>query len=83
MRDLDCRTRYFNSHYVPPDDPIHLLWLDDYTESIADSPHLFDLVSFENVWALHGQSRIQSSAKCSCVGSSQLRPLLGGSDSFC
>ena len=48
VKDLRCRTRLFSSRYVPPEDPTHPPWFDTYIESIADAPHLFDLISFEN-----------------------------------
>jgi hypothetical protein len=51
-------------NHVTPSFP---LWLDNYLTSIADAPHLFDLISFENAWACHIQQITQSSASCSCV----------------
>jgi hypothetical protein len=71
VKALRCTTRYFHSsYYPPPNDRTHPPWLDTYTKSIEDAPHLFDLISFENAWALHLQSKAQSSATCSCVGMS-------------
>ena len=49
---------YLDSYTFP-------LWLDDYFGSIADSPHLFDIISFENARARHFQNKTYSS--CSCV----------------
>ena len=41
---------------------------------MADAPHLYDLISFENAWALHMQSKTPSYTTYSYVGmSSQLR----------
>ena len=40
-------------------------WLGDYINSIAEAPHIFDPVEFENTWARHIQDNI--SAKCSCA----------------
>ena len=72
VKGLRCNTRYFNSSYSS-NDRTHPPWLDDYIRSIADAPHLFDLIAFENAWALHLQSKTKWSASCSCVGiSSQI-----------
>jgi hypothetical protein len=51
-------------------------WLDNYIESIAESPHLFDLIEFENAWAHHlRENEASYSTTCLCVQtlSSQLR----------
>ncbi|KAN0137921.1 hypothetical protein V8E53_004405 [Lactarius tabidus] len=52
-----------------------LQWLDKYIESIAETPHLFDLIEFENAWARHMKEIEASySRNCSCVNiSNQLR----------
>jgi hypothetical protein len=52
-----------------------LPWLDNYIESIAEAPHLFDLIEFENARARHMKEIEASySRTCSCVDiSSQLR----------
>ncbi|KAF8258573.1 hypothetical protein EI94DRAFT_1815075 [Lactarius quietus] len=42
-------------------------WLNDYVNSIWETPHLFDLIEFEFAWARHIQSQPNSSSKCSCV----------------
>ncbi len=42
-------------------------WVDNYIESIAEAPHLFDLIEFENVWARHIQENYRPSGNCSCV----------------
>ena len=50
-------------------------WLDNYIESIAEAPHLFNPIEFENAWARHIKS-IQAYYRqmCSCIEiSSQLR----------
>ncbi|KAH9066083.1 hypothetical protein EDB83DRAFT_2519556 [Lactarius deliciosus] len=48
-------------------------WIDDYIGSIAEAPHLFDLIEFESTWARHVQDNNYTSSKCSCVGiSSQI-----------
>jgi hypothetical protein len=45
-----------------------LRWLDKYVESIADAPHLFDPVAFENDWIRHIKETVELSFKsCSCV----------------
>ena len=41
------------------------LWLDNYIKSIADAPHLFDLVEFENAYAHHQDFRNRSHIRCS------------------
>ena len=44
-------------------------WLNSYIDTLAEAPHLFDLVEFENAWTHHMQER-----SCSCVGiSNQVR----------
>jgi hypothetical protein len=50
-------------------------WLDKYTESIADAPHLFDPVAFKNDWAHNIEETMAIYSKsCSCVDiSGQLR----------
>ena len=73
VKSLRCNTRYFNSSYYPANERSHPPWLDTYIKSIADAPHLFDLISFEHAWALHLQTKTRSSASCSCVNiSSQI-----------
>ena len=44
-------------------------WLDKYIESIADEPHLFDPVEFENDWTCHINEAAATTSKpsCSCV----------------
>jgi hypothetical protein len=55
---------------VPPSTtPIPIpKWLDDYIESLAQAPQLFDLIEFENALARHIKDRPQNSAPCPCVG---------------
>ena len=51
-------------------------WLCDYINSIAVTPHLFDLIEFENVRACHVQSNLSSYKTCSCATmSSQVKRL--------
>ena len=46
-------------------------WLDEYIESIADEPHLFDPVEFEDEWTCHIQEAAARSSEskplCSCA----------------
>jgi len=43
-------------------------WLYDYINSIADTPHLFDLTEFETAWARHVQTHyVNSYGVCSCA----------------
>ena len=43
-------------------------WLGNYIESIAEAPHLFDPLEFENAWARHLKQIVGSySRTCSCV----------------
>ena len=39
-------------------------WLNDYVNSIAEAPHLFDLIDFKSAWARHVQN---FSRVCSCA----------------
>ncbi len=55
---LRCQTPYSYSQSFPR-------WLNDYIDSIAEAPHLFDLIEFEHAWARHIP---RSSSACSCVG---------------
>ena len=50
-------------------------WLDNYIASIAEAPHLFDLIEFEDAWARHIKETQATYARpCSCVDiTSQLR----------
>ena len=50
-------------------------WLDNYIDSIAEAPHLFDLMEFENAWARHiKEFQASYSRTCSCLDiSSELR----------
>jgi hypothetical protein len=52
-----------------------LPWLDKYIESIAETPHLFDPIEFENAWARHiKEFQVSYATTCPCVDiSSQLR----------
>jgi hypothetical protein len=72
----------WNSQPPSPTRPTHPVpqWLDDYSESIANAPHLFDLISFENEWVRHLQEKTEYSESCTCMGiSSQvIRTFWGG-----
>ena len=46
-------------------------WLDDYIESLAQAPHLFDLIEFEHALSRHIKNQPQHSAPCPCVGISR------------
>jgi len=71
VNSLRCRSAYGygdNSNSFPR-------WLDNYIDSIAEAPHLFDLMEFENTWARHiKEFQTSYSQTCSCLDiSSQLR----------
>ena len=66
VKGLRCMACH-GSSYSPPNDRTHPPWLDSYIKSIADAPHLFDLISFENARALHLQNSTKSFGSCSCV----------------
>ncbi|KAH9174301.1 hypothetical protein EDB89DRAFT_1904510 [Lactarius sanguifluus] len=61
VKALRCSIPYSYSDSFPQ-------WLDDYIGSIAEAPHLFDLIEFESAWARHIQDNSYTSSKCSCVG---------------
>ena len=69
VKGLRCKTLYSSADNSFP------RWLDNYIESIADAPHLFDLIEFENAWARHcKESEGSYSRTCSCLDiPSQLR----------
>ena len=71
VKNLFCSIIYNSSAGLSSFPP----WLDNYIESIAGAPHLFDLIEFEDVWARHVKEMQTSySRSCSCVDiSSQLR----------
>ncbi|KAI9442000.1 hypothetical protein BJY52DRAFT_1216947 [Lactarius psammicola] len=62
MRDVRCGT--------PPSGTSDTIprWLGDYIESLAQAPHLFDLVEFESALARHIKDRPQHPTTCPCVG---------------
>ncbi|KAI9441837.1 hypothetical protein H4582DRAFT_1420715 [Lactarius indigo] len=63
VQSLHCSGPRSGHHSFPQ-------WLDGYIRSIADAPHLFDPVEFENVRARHIGSEISHSrysSVCSCV----------------
>ena len=56
--DLRCRA-------PPPNTSSPILqWIDGYIESLAQTPHLFDPIEFEDAWARHIKD---SYSTCSCV----------------
>jgi hypothetical protein len=42
-------------------------WLHDYIDSIAMTPHLFDLTEFESAWACHVQDYVSGYGACTCA----------------
>ena len=67
MKDVRCGSP---PQTVPPSttpNPIPQ-WLDDYIESLAQAPHLFDLIEFENALSRHIKDQPQRSLLCPCVG---------------
>ena len=46
-------------------------WLDDYIESLAQAPHLLDLIEFDHALSRHIKNQPQHSAPCPCVGISR------------
>ena len=64
VKHMRCQiSEIFNFNESPP------RWLDKYIESIADEPHLFDPVEFENDWTCHINEAAATTSKpsCSCV----------------
>ncbi|KAI9452873.1 hypothetical protein BJY52DRAFT_1153557 [Lactarius psammicola] len=57
VQSLRCQAPYSYNQSFPR-------WLNDYIDSIAEAPHLFDLIEFEHAWARHIP---RSSSPCSCV----------------
>jgi hypothetical protein len=45
-----------------------LKWLYDHIDSIAETPHLFDLTEFETAWTCYVQSHGPSYGPCSYTG---------------
>ena len=65
VKTLRCIVPYSNNRSSFP------LWLDNYIESIAEAPRLFNFIEFEDAWARHIK---EMRRMCSCVEiSSQLR----------
>ena len=66
---LRCQTSTYSSSYgwhngsLPPFPP----WLSNYINSIADAPHLFHPIEFEDAWARHIQEKNRSHAICTCA----------------
>jgi hypothetical protein len=59
VTSLTCRRHYYA--------PSHPQWLYDYINSIAETPHLFDLTEFEDIRARHVESYSSSHGICSCA----------------
>ena len=57
----------------PKTDPCFPQWIDDYINSMAETPHLIDLFEFENTWVRHIKNHIYSFRRhvsfgtCSCA----------------
>ena len=60
VKSLTCRRPHCGSSPSPH-------WLYDYIDSIAVTPHLFDLTEFEDARARHVQSLFSSYGGCSCA----------------
>ncbi|KAI9445826.1 hypothetical protein BJY52DRAFT_409496 [Lactarius psammicola] len=60
VKDLCCTSPRSGTRSFPK-------WVDDYINSIAEAPHLFDLFEFENARARHIKSETYYSQTCSCV----------------
>jgi len=60
LKRLTCRRPTYDSYGASPQ------WLYNYINSVAETPHLFDLTEFETVWArhLHGGGHV---VVCSCA----------------
>ncbi|KAI9454465.1 hypothetical protein BJY52DRAFT_1225079 [Lactarius psammicola] len=58
VKDLRCGTLTLNS--IPQ-------WLDDYIGSLAQAPHLFDIIEFENTRARHIRDETSRSTTCPCA----------------
>ena len=68
INDLRCKTSSHPSSGQgcgPP--PSFPRWLDSYIKSIADAPHLFHLIEFEDAWARHIQEKNRSYEGCTCA----------------
>jgi len=59
VKDLRCGT--LNPNSIPQ-------WLDGYIGSLAQAPHLFDLIEFENTRARHIKDETSRSTTCPCAG---------------
>ena len=60
VKSLTCRRPHCGSSPSPH-------WLYDYIDSIAVTPHLFDLTEFESAWSRHVQSHVSSYGACTCA----------------
>ena len=83
VRGLRCevtvRPISHSSRAPTPTGPIRPVpqWLDKYSKSIADAPHLFDLISFENECVRHLQEKTQRSCSCMDMSSQVIRAFWG------
>ena len=50
MKSLSCTSLSCTGLFAKPRSP---QWIDDYINSVAGTPHIFDLIEFENAWAQH------------------------------
>ncbi len=71
VKDLRCTDLLSSPRSIDESSDYFLPWLDDYINSIAEAPRLFDLIEFENARASHITNKINEnywrSATCSCV----------------
>ena len=83
VRGLRCEVTVkpisHSSRAPTPTGPIRPVpqWLDKYSKSIADAPHLFDLISFENECVRHLQEKTQRSCSCMDMSSQVIRAFWG------
>jgi hypothetical protein len=63
----DVKSLMCTDHYW--DDTSRPQWLYNYIDSVAETPHLFDITEFENVRTCHVQSQVTSSnyRACTCA----------------
>jgi hypothetical protein len=62
VKSLKCKRPSYGVSESPPQ------WLCDYINSVAETPHLFDLTEFETASARHIQSYGSSYGVCPCAG---------------
>src|SRR6266404_8115565 len=61
IHGLQCGTPRYTPNPIPR-------WLDDYIESLAQDPHLFDIIEFKDALACHIKERAENSITCPCMG---------------